>query len=184
MVNKFLNSAIESYPPNLEGRLIHPISKADAEIAVEIGQIFKKLGLDDVKAIWDNYKYLKDTEIAEQLLDWNTQHPVLIDEEEESVGGKKNKSGSFLFIRDFIKFKDVRLELYYIHNWRKKDDYNYTKSRMEFWIIINEVPESIGEYSIHDNKRFMYLNSEVRDTDFQLLDNYMSKHKGINFINE
>ena len=74
--------------------LINPISKVDSNIIRELRELLKKLGCSGVTAILDDFKYLKDQEIEEALLDYNTNF-----KEKEDRGGDRNED---------IQEKDVK----------------------------------------------------------------------------
>lgn len=57
--------------------MISPISEQDSEIIVELIQILKKAGLNEVNEILKSWKEVKDLEIAENLMQWNIDHPHL-----------------------------------------------------------------------------------------------------------
>lgn len=182
-MNKFLESSVERFPKELEKTLIHPLSRIDAEIIIEISEIIKKTGLTEIKALLDQYKYLKDTEVYSQLQDWNLKHPLLIPEEKE--GEKKKGSGlSFLFKRNFIYFKDLRIDVSSIRCYEKSDEYNFVKNEMEYEIIFNRLPETTGVTNVTTQKVIKYSDIERRDQDFEALDSFMENFEGIKFINK
>lgn len=182
MLNKFLESSVERFPKDLEKSLIHPISKIDAEIIIEIGEIIKKVGLTEIKSLLDQYKYLKDSDVYTQLQDWNLKHPLLVQEE----GKEKKKEGglSFLFKRNFIYFKDLRIDVSYIRCYEKLDEYNFVKNEMEYEIIFNRLPESTDVKNVVTHKVIKYGDIERRDQDFEALDSFMENFEGIKFINK
>lgn len=185
MINKFLQSSVERFPKELEKSLIHPLSKIDAEIIIEVIEIIKKTGLTEIKALLDQYKYLKDIEVYDQLQDWNLKHPLLIQEEKEDDKEKK-KEGSFgfLFKRNFIYFKDLRIDVSYIHCYEKSDEYNFVKNEMEYKIIFNQLPESTSITNVTTNKTIKYSDMDKRDNDFEALDSFMENFEGMKFINK
>jgi len=81
-MNKFLKAASLRY--ELEESKIQPISKVDAEIISEIVEVLRKIGIVDIKTILDKYKYLKDEDILNALLQWNIDHPDRPSKDEEA----------------------------------------------------------------------------------------------------
>jgi len=184
-MNKFLQSAVERFPKDLEKSLIHPISRTDAEIIIEVIEIIKKTGLTEIKALLDQYKYLKDTEIYNQLQDWNLKHPLLVQEEKGEKKEEKVRDGfGFLFKRSFIYFKDLRIDVFNIRCYEKSDEYNFVKNEMEYEIIFNRLPESTNVTNVTTHRVIKYSDIEKRDRDFEALDSFMENFEGIKFINK
>jgi isocitrate/isopropylmalate dehydrogenase len=185
-MNKFLQSAAERYPKELNSQLIHPINAIDAEIIGEIIDILKKLEFIEITLFLDQYKYLKDSEIRNVLKQWNIDHPADGELGKEDVIDKKpKKSGlDLLFRRNFIFFKNFRLELSRITSYEKQDEYNFVLVREEYKIIINALPETTNIVNSTSNKIISYTDIEQRDRDFEALDTYMENFPGIHFINK
>ena len=77
-MNQYLKSASERYENKFKDEfLINPISNTDAEIVVEIIELFKKAGVNEAVEILKEYKLNKDTEIRDSLLDLNTNFKSL-----------------------------------------------------------------------------------------------------------
>ena len=191
-MNTFLQSSSQRYPKDLESSLIHPLSKEDAEIITELTGLLKDAGLQEVVTILNQWKYLKDKEIYDKLLD---VHAKLVLERDDGTGDdedgvpkvkdKKSKSGlTFLFKRNWIYFRDFRLDLHYVRGYEKRDEYNFGKHAMLYFIIINALPETTSVTNPETNKTIEYTDMEQRDADFALLDNYISTFPGVDFINE
>lgn len=186
MLNKFLESASSRYPKDLDKSLIKPLSKTDAGIIEQIIEVLKKTKLTEITALLSQWKYLKDSEIYDQLSDWNLKHPITEEKKEEGVEEKKGKPNPFslLFKREFIYFKDLRIEIYGIRCYEKNDEYNFVKNEMEYQIIINRLPDTTTVINVTTNKVIKYSDIELRDRDFESLDNYMENFEGIHFINK
>jgi hypothetical protein len=185
-MNEYLKICSARYPKNLESNLIHPISVTDAEIFVELGEILRKANLTKVKALLDKYKYLKDEKIRDALLQYNIDHPEGIESstgDEKPVSEKKSGLG-LLFTRNFIFFKDFRIDIQYIRSYEKQDEFDYVKGEMIYKIVINPLPETTTILNTTSNKTVSYTDPEQRDQDFELLDSFISSFPGIHFINE
>jgi hypothetical protein len=185
-MNEYLKVSTGRYPKNMESALIHPISEIDAEIIVEIMEILKKVDRADVKGLLDKYKYLKDEKIRDALLQWNIDHPIGTDLATEQESGQSQPILPVVaeYIREFIYIKSFRIELAFIHVYEKKDEYNYGRNAMEYFIIINALPETTDVRNTTSNKKIIYDDMEERDRDFETLDNYMTDSNRIKFINE
>lgn len=185
-MNEYLKVSASRYPKNMESALIHPISEVDAEIIVELMEILKKVDRPDVKVLLSKYKYLKDEKIRDSLLQWNIDHPIgtALDTEQESGQIQPIPALVVDYTRDFIYIKSFRIELSSIHVYEKKDEYNYARSAMEYFIIINALPETTDVRNTTSNKKIIYEDMEERDRDFEALDNYMVDSDKIKFINE
>jgi hypothetical protein len=191
-MNKFLQVASERYPKDLEPSLIHPLSRTDAEIISEIIGLFKELKQTSVVSTLNQFKYLKDSEIYDKLLDCHTQ--LVLEHEDEASddddtplpadGKKSKKSGlQLLFTRNWIFFKDYRLDLNRIHGYEKHDEYKVGQG-MVYQIIINELPHTTSVRVTTTHKVIEYTDMERRDMDFAMLDEYFINFPGITFINE
>lgn len=190
MPNQYLKVSSDRYPKELDSALIHPISTIDAEIAVELGQIFKKAHLEAVKAIWDKYKFYKDSQVRDQLLQWNIDHPEVPDvfeDEDDSTGKAKKKIRGLLDIietKTFIMLKDLRINLSFIRTYEKRQEFNFVKETMQYFITINELPDTTGVTNATTNKEILYTDFEQRDHDFALLDQAMRDSGNIKFVND
>jgi hypothetical protein len=181
-----LKAASDRYPKNLENSLIHPISNIDAEIFIEIGQILKKAGLEEVKKIWDSFKFLKDAQVRDSLLQWNIDNSQGKENSTDvDTIEKQGKSGTgSLFVRNFIAFKDFRLDVSLIRSYERKDEFNFIKNLMEYFILINKIPETTSVINAESNKIIRYTDMKLRDDDFNVLDSFMMSFNGIHFIND
>jgi hypothetical protein len=185
-----LIASVERYPKDLNQNLIHPICAEDARIISKLIEITKELGLKELITILNQYKFLKDTEIYNALLDFHTK--VALDKEASSeeegskVPSKKRSGGGlgFLFTRNWIYFKDFRIDLFHIECYEKRDEYKVATTSMIYQIIINPLTETTAPRNVTTNKIISYTDMEQRDQDFEQLDNYISNFPGIRFIND
>jgi hypothetical protein len=139
-----------------------------------------------VKVLLSKYKYLKDEKIRDSLLQWNIDHPIGTDLATEQENGQIQPILPIQidYTRDFIYIKSFRIELAFIHIYEKKDEYNYAINAMEYFIIINALPETTDIRNITSNKKITYNDMEERDRDFETLDTYMVDSNKIRFIND
>jgi hypothetical protein len=185
MINEFLQASSNQYPKELDNRLIHPLHQIDCRIISEIIEVFNKAGLSEVKALLDQWKYLKDTEIYETLAAWNEAHPTLTKEtaSPSSPPTEPERRESPTFQRPWIFFKNFRIELSEITCYECRDEYDFVIGEMRYYIIINPLSEATAIRNTTTNKVIEYENMEQRNRDFAALDTYMQNFKGINFIN-
>ena len=184
-MNRFLQAAVEQYPAELNNRLIHPIHQVDAKIITEILTIIEKAKIEEIKALLDRWKYLKDDEILQSLIKWNEEHSSFEDSKKQQTveETKSVREGNLSFARNWICFRDFRIDLYYVRSYEKQDEYDFVNGRMEYRIVINALPSDATVTSTTTNKILIYSNMDARDRDFALLDTYFSEFPGIHFIN-
>lgn len=132
--------------------LINPISKVDAEIIFELSISLGRVGLkgEQLKSIIENYKFLKDTDIRDSLLQFNIDNPLLPAEVEEEDDNK----------RRFVDFDGEIVEQRLIKTVGKDSYYNFENKKMEYFIIINK---DLEEKYMLTNGTFKYSSEELRD---------------------
>ena len=181
-MNRFLTASAESYPKDLNNRLIHPLSEVDCKIIYEIAGVLGDCNFNEIKAILDQYKYLKDSEVYDQIVEYRKK--IIVKKTEVAKNSPSDVLES-LFPTNFIMFKGLRMKLSHIHTWEKRDEFDFIKESMQYFIIINKVSESTtGSMPLNSNKIVKYSNVNKRDEDFDLLDNYMRNFEGHRFIND
>lgn len=166
-----LKSAIDRFKKSKgkEEYLINPISEIDAEIIVEISQIFKKLNRNDLFTIIDNWKYNKDTETRDDLLQWNIDNSMLVKGEEVDVNPDLTE---LLPPSDIMKFNDEYIELRFIYNFDKIDDWDYDNSKPIYGIKFNEVPADVTKTPYMGNKKIFFYDIDERDREYNRLEDY------------
>jgi len=182
-MNKFLKSASQRYCKLKESKdfIINPISEIDAEIIVEIGEIFKKQGLVDLAEILKSYKELKDEEIRDQLMQWNIDHP----------NGKNNKINNFIDkvidevieeqkLPPFIQINNLRMKLCHLLGLelyeRIDEEENY-----KWGIIINPTPEHTKQIPLYSNFKVEWFTEKDRNNVLYKLES-VCQEQGIDFI--
>lgn len=175
-MNKFFTSAIERFD-KLKGRefLINPISRLDAEIIIELGQILKKVGLTDVLAILRNYKESKDLEIQEQLLQWNTDHPSLSKLTSEKKDLEENQSSTQRLV--FFQIGDIVVHELDLRGYRTFDKLDEESGEYEFGIILNPMPEGhkMTQVPIFADEEIIYNTEENRNVVLKNLSTYLKE---------
>ena len=185
-MNTFLKASVERYPKDLEKTLIHPISNVDALIVTEIIALLKDTGLQGVATLLNQYKYLKDEELYNKLLDIHSQQLINADEDVDDVKTKNKRKGSveLMFVRNWIYFKDFRIDVIDIRSYEKHDEYKVAGAEMIYQIIFNQLEQTTAVRNVTTHKVVNYSNMERRDKDFEQLDYFISNFPGIKFINE
>lgn len=158
-MNDYLKAAV-SRDKRKKQYLISPISKNDAEIIWEIIVALSKLNdTEDIRGIIEEWKFLKDSEIKDLLLQWNIDHPI----------GFNNKENTG---RRFVQFEDEIIELSLIRSVTKFNHYNYSRKITEYRIVINkDFPDSCYLNNFH----FSYQTEELRDKKLKHLKRILGK---------
>lgn len=159
-MNEYLKSAVKR-GERRKTYLINPVSKFDAEIIFELSVALRKLEIDDLKDITEQWKFLKDEVVRDMLLDWNVAHP------EGFLQDKKGNTG-----RKFVEFEGDLVELAAIKTITIDDYYNYDSNLMEYKIILNKnFPDSFTA----SDMTFPYPTPEARDSRMKSLKRYLKK---------
>ena len=180
-MNQYLKAAANRYEKKVGKEfLINPISNVDAEVIVELSELLKKAGLSQVSAILKEYKFKKDVEIRDLLLDFNTNfkeriHPIA------KLANKVATSPDSEILEDeetepeqrFIGFNDLRyttIKKTLILGYRlltlidQDTDVEYSS------IIINECDVLATKKPMYDNLILSYEDEETRDEDVEMLE--------------
>lgn len=181
-MEKHLQSAVQRFEQ--EESNISPISSIDAEIIVELGQIFDKLGQPELKSIVRQWKSLHDDKIRDMLLDWNVVHPKLSEDDDDDDQPKskkrdsKKKNGVNSFSRKFMDFEEKMLDTFFIKTIEK--DFRFDdKRRGAFHCIVFNV----GIEGIYQNLTFNYGNEKLRDDAYKKLKILLESTNNIEFVN-
>lgn len=159
-MNKHLRSAHER-DKRRKPYLISPLSETDANIIYELIVALKKVGADDLKAIIEDWKFLKDGDIYDSLLQWNIDHPEGYEDEEGNEDGRK-----------FINFENELMEAALIKTVTKFDHYSYNKNLMEYRIVLNK---DFPDNSLLNNVYFTYPTDAEREKKIKMLKKILSK---------
>jgi hypothetical protein len=179
-MNQYLKSAVDRYEKFIskykEPLKIHPISVIDAEIIIELQQILKKCNMDTVVNILGQYKFLKDEEIRDKLLqfniDFNKLQEIDISEDQD------------IEIFDFITLKNKLFKLKYIFSYEKIEQWDHDRGDLKYGIHINKTDEKVSEkMPLYGNEKVWYFSYSNRDKEFDELDDYFKHDIRNNFIN-
>lgn len=173
-MNQYLKSAVNRYNQLDKGGKVHlisPISKIDSEIIVEIIELFKKFNAKSIVEILNNYKFRKDDEIKDLLLDANTNFKNKVSEE---ITDEEDKKGSSILInkRDFVKIKDERILIWVINSWGKDERFCPQKREIIYSIVLNRVEKNLQLTKVpqYANHTFDFEDIDERDEAFDKLD--------------
>ncbi len=139
--------------------LISPLSKCDALIVTELIESLGRIEAFDLRNIIEEWKYLKDETILSLLTDLNNK-PIPFEDDEETK-------------REFINFDGVSIEVTAIKRIDVVEDYNYTTTRMEYYIIINK---DFPDNALISDLRFTYFSSDLRSKRMEYLNQHLSKY--------
>jgi hypothetical protein len=187
-MKEHLKSASARYKQ--DGVKITPISEIDAEIITEISQALLKIGEDKLKGIVDQWKFLKDEDVRDLLLDWhlNTKDKRLVNPDDlngelgtndpKAEKGSRKEKDSF-FVRPFIDFQGMILDVYNIKSFTKELRYDHDDSRLVWEIIVNKDMKTDLPYT---NKVFPFYTEKFRDDAWGTLKEMLEETKTIIFI--
>jgi hypothetical protein len=165
-MNKYLKSASDRFKKIKEkDYAIAPMSEIDCEVVVEVSELLKKCGKKDAVEILKQYKYLKDDEIRDQLIQCNIDSSSKNYEEggESEVGkllAEINELKEKLEQKKkFIQLKDDSIAVNLIFGFKTETycdaDWNFTGK-----LILNPVDRSATKIPLYANYEI-----EINDED-------------------
>ena len=187
-MNKFFRSAIERFS-KLKGEkefLINPISEPDSEIIVELTQILKKAGLNEVNEILKSWKENKDIEIRDELLQYNIDHPHLgikklvdkiADKISDEIDEEEQPTPSYIKIQNIMLYER---DLYGVESY---DRYDKEKEDYIFGIRLNPMPleHKMKNVPLWADYNVEFTTEEERDTVLNNIEQFL-QDKGFNII--
>jgi len=197
MLNKYFESAVKRYRDKIpEENLISPISEGDAKVIKEIIEIFKKLNQDAVVQILKNWKYHKDSEVEESLLEVNTNIVRGVDKkgkEDEPISEEefqerlqfiedkiRRKIEEEIRKRPFIRFRDKDFNAWSIFS--VDTGYDIQEGSERFYICINKVDESVSKIPMYANTYFWFDREETRDLEVKKLRSLLESSGTLRYI--
>lgn len=173
-MEKHLTAAIGRYTDGDKGYLIHPISAIDAQIIVEIVELFKKLNFVAAVDIMKSYKYRKDEEVLDLLMDLNSK----VGKPKSGTEVESQEAGGPLFTR-YLKTCGRRIDLYLVISYDSLDVPVQNESLIKYCIQLNPTPENAKSIPFYANNLLVYDNQEERDQVIEALDKYMELYRGL-----
>lgn len=177
-MNKQLKSAVSRFDEiKKNDYLISPISQLDAEIFIELTQIISKFGGDNIVQILKEYKFKKDEEIRDDLLQWNIDNPNFKKDENIKSQEPQKKIWPFLRIQDRV------IRAWDIGAWNEEEEID-ENGNFKFYIILNPLPEGYDLKKVpkYSNERITFDSFENRKIVLDNLEAYFS-HNGIDLLN-
>lgn len=174
-MNKFFKSASNRFTKIREKEyLISPLSEVDCEIIVELGQIIKKTGLDDVVGILKTYKEEKDEDIRDKLLQWNIDNPktrVISNKEKAIVTEMEEEVTKY---PPFLKIKDLIIRIYDLKGLELYERFNKDEGQYMYGIIINPTPQDAKSIPLYANHKIEFHDDEYRNDVLEKLKEVMA----------
>lgn len=193
-MNKYLKSASENFEKlKQKDYLISPISSTDGEIMTEIIELFKKCNQTGVVEILKQYKFLKDEEIRDQLLDCNTKfnrkeldksireyQDLLEDEEGDPLVENIKKIADSK--TEFVIINEDRIEARLIYGYKPERKYD-PNDKFEGKLILNPCDKNATKVPLYANHTFIFYDEEELNETVELLDKQLEK-ANIKFVNK
>lgn len=195
-MNKYLKSASENFEKlKQKDYLISPISSTDGEIMTEIIELFKKCNQTGVVEILKQYKFLKDEEIREQLLECNTnfKSQEVEDFDEGEEGGSPKSTKKLLKIieklkemlarkTEFVIINEERIMANIIFGYRTEGGYDLLDN-FEGKLILNPCDKNATKVPLYANHTLIFYNEDELNEMIELLDKQLEK-ANIKFVNK
>lgn len=173
-MNEHLKAAVKRYKPNQVK--INPISEIDAEIVVELIEVFKKLRQTKLEQIIKEYKFLKDEDVRGKLLEWNTE----FNQDEGEINPDQDIEE--VKVHDVIKLQGKIFYLSDILTFERFERWDVDRESKVYSILINRTPEEARTIPIHANEKIWYYSHSTREEDFKRLEKYFEDKDNINII--
>lgn len=171
-MEKHLTESIKRYPESERQSLIHPISEIDAQIMIEVIELFKKLNFTAGVDVLKKWKLVCDEDVALDLLDLNTEIGRVRSRNE--VESQENSKP--LFIR-YLNSCGRRIDLFLIISYDSMDI--PTDSGVTYLIVLNPTPKDTKNVPMYSNEALIYVTEGERNSVLSLLDNYMETYRGL-----
>lgn len=178
-MNNYLKQAIERYDKEFVRKgskiFLHPISKCDIDIYLQLISILIKLGCPKrILAILDEYKFKPDKNILEEL---ETASESIKNSSE--CNSEKGEECS----KTYLSIKGELIDKKYIFGAKKFDDVIKNKNSStyyeEFSIILNPLPEvDLHSVPYYADYKIIFNTELIRDLAYDnLKDNLKDDHK-------
>jgi len=162
-MNKYFNSAVSRFKKKFEEEFkISPISEKDAEVIVEIKEILRKNGLNDIKEFLEDYKFLADQEILDKLMQYNIDNPEIIDKDKQEKLPRK-----------FIIAKGQRIEAIYLYGYQKKIKKDFETYDNKYYILLNPTPPEVKKVPLYGNHLIQLDSQQEMEKYVLILDSLM-----------
>lgn len=179
-MNKVLQSAIDRYNElSKKNFLIHPISQEDAEIMIEIVQALKRFNANELIKILEGYKFEKDSEVRDTLMQWNIDHPIKPTKIEEKVVEDKEKVPP----APFIQIANRTLRAFHIFAWDELDEID-DDGDCTYSIVLNPMPEGVDlkKIPLYANEKIVCNSEDHRNKILTNLKSHYREQLNIDFL--
>ena len=157
-MNQHIKKVTDNYPESLRDRVIHPISELDAQLVIELYEIFKKFEFQPAIDILKNYKTSKDEDIVLDLFELNTSLASQLGSIQNPFNQALNEK---LDIVKYIEINGEVLNVEFIHTFKKIDVFGKPSP---YCILVNELPDKdIRNVPFYANKYISFNYEEDRD---------------------
>lgn len=175
-MNEYFKAATKRFTE--KDTLIHPISTVDAEIIGELYEIFKKFKDDDVVEILKNYKFHKDSEILDKLLELNIKLSKELAEETEP---QLDSEGNIVkpTVR-YILMNQRRIDMFQVISYDGLEE--EIEGKLTYCLKLNPTPEKAKTIPMYANEIVSFKKKKDRDYVLYLMDIYLAGNRGL-FLN-
>lgn len=173
-MDKHVKAAVERYPDAEKGHRIHPIAEIDAQIIIEVIELFKKLKMMDVVATLKKWKSVADDDIALDLLDHNTK----LGSAKGKVEVEEADDNPPLLAR-YLLVCGRRIDMFLIIGYDAIDFEKGDGSTLEYSIQLNPTPPNSVKVPFYANEFLAFDTEEKRDMVLAQMDAFMSDNKGL-----
>ena len=174
-MNQYLKSASKKYSSVIDKEyLINPISEIDGEIITEVMELFKKMGAKGIAEILKNYKYLKDEEIRDQLLQAN------IDAASRAGEERVNELKKTPMRIPMVDFGEDTISAYLIFGYKESEYYD-AEDCYHGVLMLNPTPPEATRLPLYANYRMEFSDEEKFE---EFMFNFKAKlqEAGLNII--
>lgn len=170
-MNEFFKAAVKRF--KTKESLIAPISEVDAEIVGELIEIFKKLEMTPLVNTLSKYKYLKDSEILDRVLDFSLRLSSDIYNAKQNLDEEGNPIP--IVIR-YLLVNNRRIDLFQIVGFDVIDD--NSGDEILYQIRLNPTPDKSKYVPYYSNEILEFNTKESRDELATKIDIYLVKTRG------
>lgn len=170
-------AAVKRYPETERKTKIHPISEEDAQIMVEIIELFKKMQFTKAVEILEKWKYECDEDIALNLLDLNTE--IARSQGRETV--EEQSEPKVPLFKRYLVTCGRRIDMYLIIGYDEVDIDIETESGTKdlYCIHLNPTPEKVKSVPFYANEFLEYHTKEERQEVLVKMDAFMENSRGL-----
>lgn len=169
-----------------ENFLINPISVLDTEIITELAQVLTKAGKTEVIEILKKYKFEKDSNILDRLMQWNLDHPMKAGKgstEENSEAEEEAKKERMSLLPPFIKIGEIVMKSFQLTCYSAIDEFEESSEDYRYGIILNPLPDGYPLKSVpyFANEKVFFESEEKRNEVMENIKEF-AKAKGMDFF--